>query len=107
MEWCDDDSCLARGPLALATFLAELERHREAISTCYVDHTDQVAGSIRIRLDITTAGVAIDEEFGGAPKGRGIGTVGRCVAKILAGVKWPHASEESHVWLGIGFSPPG
>jgi hypothetical protein len=104
MEWCDDDSCEARGPIALATYLRELERHRDAISTCYVDHTDQLEGTVRIRFEVTTAGKAYDAEFGGAVKGRGIGSVGRCVAKILAATQWPRESSESQVWLGIRFT---
>jgi hypothetical protein len=104
MEWCDDDSCEARGPIALATYLHELDRHREAISTCYVDHTDQLEGTVRIRFEITTEGKAYDAEYGGAVKGRGIGTVGRCIAKILNATQWPRESSESQVWLGIRFT---
>jgi hypothetical protein len=122
MQWCDDDSCAAHGPIAMAAFVRELERHREQISNCYVDHTDSVEGPVRIRFSVTTDGKAyardvrftgtsggkgMSEVRGDAPIGAGIGTVGRCVGKILAGVQWPHASAETDVWIGIAFSPPG
>jgi hypothetical protein len=114
IEWCDDDSCLARGPIAMATFLNELDRHRKDISNCYVDHTDQIEGSVRLRFFVTADGrarAATPQVHGdqveikeGAPLGTGIGTVGRCIAKVIDRAKWPKASEETAVWIGIRFS---
>ena len=113
MEWCDDDSCLARGPIALAAFLNELERHRAEISACYVDHTDHSAGTVRLRFEISPEGKAhasrqqlVGDQVtvvDGGTLGVGIGTVGRCVAKILDGVRWPQRTEATEVWIGIRF----
>jgi hypothetical protein len=112
LEFCDDDSCLANGALPLATFIAELEKHRKQIQDCYVDHTDSAEGNIRLRFGVTrdgkpfSLGVANVKAVPTTVLGTGIGTVGRCVAKILDNVKWPKAKEETAVWIGIAFIPP-
>jgi len=113
LVFCDDDSCLARGGITLGAFVAELERHEKQIQDCYVDHTDQVEGTIRLRFGITRDGKAFSTQLTLAGNdaharktavlGTGIGTVGRCVGKILDQVQWPKASVETEVWLGIAF----
>lgn len=112
---CDDDSCEVRGALALSTFVAELEKHRKQIQDCYVDHTDQIAGTIRLHFGVSGDGSAFStrlhvsrDEVSGtrtAIVGTGIGTVGRCVAKLLDRVRWPATRGDTEVWLGIAFLP--
>ena len=116
IEFCDADSCLAHGPIAVGTFVNELARHEKAISDCYVDHTDHVAGTVRLRFAVSPdgkahgvspklGGASYREDVSGPPVGTGIGTVGRCVASIVGKTRWPKASAETTVWIGIAFSP--
>jgi hypothetical protein len=106
IEWCDDDSCVIEGPLELATVLDELEQHRAEIAQCYREHTGDLEGQIRFRFEVSPEG-KVTGTYGkpDGPVGYGTGTVGRCVAKIAARLRWPQRPETTRVFIGVLFRP--
>src|SRR5439155_15999852 len=50
IEWCDEDSCMTRGPLPIDRVVAILARHEKQIAQCYREHTGDLVGNVRIRL---------------------------------------------------------
>lgn len=106
IEWCDEDSCLTRGALPLDHVLAILARHGKQIAQCYREHTGDLAGNVRVRFPIGADGKVtgkLGTEAG--PVGYGTGTVGRCIAKIAQGIRWPQAHDETYVFVGLAFRP--
>jgi hypothetical protein len=106
IEWCDDDSCVLQGPLELATVLDELEQHHAEIAQCYREHTGDLEGQIRFRFEVSPEG-KVTGIYGkpDGPVGYGTGTVGRCVAKIAARLRWPQRPETTRVFIGALFRP--
>jgi hypothetical protein len=106
LQMCDDDSCLTRGPIAIATILATLEQHHAEIARCYREHTGDLVGQIRVRFAIGPDG-HVEGKLGtvDGPIGAGTGSVGRCVAKLAASLRWPKAERETWVFFGIAFQP--
>jgi hypothetical protein len=106
IEWCDDDSCVTQGPLELATILDELEQHHAEIAQCYREHTGDLEGQIRFRFEVSPEG-KVTGIYGkpDGPVGYGTGTVGRCVAKIAARLRWPQRPETTRVFIGALFRP--
>ncbi|MDB4956972.1 MAG: hypothetical protein JWO36_4541 [Myxococcales bacterium] len=106
MTMCDEDSCLTRGPIEIATVLATLEQHHAEIAQCYREHTGDLVGQIRVRFAIGRDGnLAGTLGTHDGPIGYGTGTVGMCVAKLAAGLRWPKAENETWVFVGIAFQP--
>jgi len=106
IEWCDEDSCSTRGPLELRAVLAQLLAHEAEIARCYREHTGDLVGNVRVRFPIGADGKVtgkLGTEDG--PVGYGTGTVGRCVAKIAQGIRWPRANDETYVFVGLAFKP--
>jgi hypothetical protein len=106
IEWCDDDSCMTRGPLAIERVLAILETHQAEIAQCYRAHTMDLVGNVRVRFPVGPDGKVtgkLGTEAG--PVGSGSGTVGRCIAKIAQGIRWPKADDETYVFVGLAFRP--
>ena len=106
IEWCDDDSCSTRGPLELKPVLARLLAHEAEIARCYREHTGDLVGNVRVRFPIGADGKVtgkLGTETG--PVGYGTGTVGRCVAAIAQRIQWPHANDETYVFVGLAFKP--
>jgi hypothetical protein len=106
IEWCDDDSCVIEGPLELATVLDELEQHHAEIAQCYREHTGDLEGQIRFRFEVSPEG-KVTGIYGkpDGPVGYGTGTVGRCVAKLAARLRWPQRPEKTRVFIGALFRP--
>jgi hypothetical protein len=106
IEWCDDDSCVIEGPLELATVLDELEQHHAEIAQCYREHTGDLEGQIRFRFEVSPEG-KVTGTYGkpDGPVGYGTGTVGRCVAKLAARLRWPQRPETTRVFIGARFRP--
>jgi hypothetical protein len=106
IEWCDDDSCVIEGPLELHTILSELEQHHAEIAQCYREHTGDLEGQIRFRFEVSPEGI-VTGSYGkhNGPVGYGTGTVGRCVAKIAARLRWPQRPETTRVFIGALFRP--
>jgi hypothetical protein len=106
IEWCDDDSCVIQGPLELHAILSELEQHHAEIAQCYREHTGDLEGQIRFRFEVSPEGV-VTGTYGkhNGPVGYGTGTVGRCVAKIAARLRWPQRPETTRVFIGALFRP--
>lgn len=99
LEWCDDDSCTTRGPLAIDDVRPLLERHADEIAQCYREHTADLVATVHVRFAI-----AVD---GSVPTalGYGSGTVGRCIAAVARRIRWPQASGETAVFVGLVFRP--
>lgn len=106
IEWCDDGSCSTRGPLELKPVLALLLAHEADIARCYREHTGDLVGNVRVRFPIGADG-KVTGKLGTAdgPVGYGTGTVGRCIAKIAQGIRWPRANDETYVFVGLAFKP--
>jgi hypothetical protein len=106
VEWCDDDSCMTRGALAIERVLPILEKHQAEIVQCYRAHTMDLVGKVRVRFPVGADGKVtgtLGTEAG--PVGSGSGTVGRCIAKIAQGIRWPRAADETYVFVGLAFRP--
>jgi hypothetical protein len=106
IEWCDEGSCMARGSLPIDRVLAILARHEKQIAQCYREHTGDLAGTVRVRFPVGADGRVIGTlgtQTG--PVGYGTGTVGRCIAKIAQGIRWPQARDETYVFVGLAFRP--
>ena len=106
IEWCDEDSCLTRGSLPIEKVLAILARHDKQIAQCYREHTGDLVGNVRVRFPVGADGKVtgvLGTEHG--PVGYGTGTVGRCIAKIAQGIRWPQADDETYVFIGLAFRP--
>jgi hypothetical protein len=103
---CDDDSCSVEGPRDMHAILAQLIAHEAEIAMCYREHTGDLAGQIRIRFEISPQG-KVTGEYGkpDGPVGYGTGTVGRCVAKIAARLRWGQAPDQARVFIGMAFRP--
>jgi hypothetical protein len=106
IELCDDDSCLVQGPRELHAILDQLIKHEAEIAMCYREHTGDLDGRIRIRFEISPLG-KVTGTYGTAdgPVGYGTGTVGRCVAKLAAGLHWAPAPDQARVFIGMAFRP--
>ena len=103
---CDDDSCSVEGPRDMHAILAQLIAHEAEIAMCYREHTGDLDGQIRIRFEISPQG-KVTGEYGkpDGPVGYGTGTVGRCVAKIAARLRWGQAPDQARVFIGMAFRP--
>jgi hypothetical protein len=103
---CDDDSCSVEGPRDMHAILAQLIAHEAEIAMCYREHTGDLEGQIRIRFEISPQG-KVTGEYGkpDGPVGYGTGTVGRCVAKIAARLRWGQAPDQARVFIGMAFRP--
>jgi len=106
IEWCDEDSCMTRGSLPINRVLAILGRHEKEIAQCYREHTGDLVGNVRVRFPVDADGKVtgkLGTEHG--PVGYGTGTVGRCIAKIAQGIRWPQAHDDTYVFVGLAFRP--
>jgi hypothetical protein len=103
---CDDGSCSVEGPREMHAILAQLIEHEAEIAMCYREHTGDLDGQIRIRFVISPQG-KVTGEYGtpDGPVGYGTGTVGRCVAKLAARLRWGQAPDEARVFIGMAFRP--
>ena len=106
IELCDDDSCTVEGPREMHAILTQMMKHHAEIAMCYREHTGDLDGQIRIRFEISPQG-KVTGEYGkpDGPVGYGTGTVGRCVAKLAARLRWGQAPAQARVFIGMAFRP--
>ncbi len=97
---CATGGCRVSGGTDERSVRSELEHRLDAILACYRDHAPaRIAGEVVLEFEI-----ADDGSVRGA-HGRGLGSVGPCVAQIVSEIAFPSASRATRARYPMTFRP--